>query len=174
MRQSEQEKLRSIVEEIERAVRRLDAIDTQIALRVEENTEMSHLKTVVGPVCAAAIVSHVETPCPWNWVNVSKSPPCWFGRTTLCGLPNMKIERKTPCMFNVSICRKSCLLKGCTCTHTGTAAANVGATLPEGSGVPGPVEAKNCAALSGFIEVIAPRTVPCKFIYQPSFSLMNL
>jgi transposase len=59
LRASEQERLCSSVAEIERATRHLDAIDGELVKMVSSNPEMTRLAVVVGPVCAAAIVSYV-------------------------------------------------------------------------------------------------------------------
>jgi transposase len=62
MTQGEQAKLQFIVEEIERQTRGLDAIDEQIAQGVATDPVMSRIAVVVGPACAASILSHVGSP----------------------------------------------------------------------------------------------------------------
>jgi transposase len=62
MTPGEQAKLQFIVEQIERETRGLDAVDEQIAQRVAKDPVMSCLAVVVGPACAASILSRVGSP----------------------------------------------------------------------------------------------------------------
>jgi transposase len=62
MTKGEETKLRCIVEQIEQQTKGLDAIDQELAKMVANNEEMSRLAAVVGPACAASIVSHVGAP----------------------------------------------------------------------------------------------------------------
>jgi transposase len=62
MTQGEETKLRFIVEQIEQQTKGLDALDQELAKMVANDAEMSWLAAVVGPACAASIVSHVGAP----------------------------------------------------------------------------------------------------------------
>jgi len=62
MMKGEETRLRFIVEQIERETRGLDAVDMEIAERVAKDAMMSLLAVIVGPACAASILSHVGSP----------------------------------------------------------------------------------------------------------------
>jgi len=62
MTTGEETKLRCIVEQIEHQTKGLDAIDQELAKMVANDEEMSRLAAVVGPACAASMVSHAGTP----------------------------------------------------------------------------------------------------------------
>jgi transposase len=62
MTTGEQGKLRSIVEQLEEQTRRLDAVDVKLATLVESDPIASRMAMVVGPACAAAVISHVGSP----------------------------------------------------------------------------------------------------------------
>lgn len=62
MTKGEEAKLVSIVEQIEQQTKGLDAVDRELSTRVSEDAEMSRLAVLVGPACAAAIMSHVGPP----------------------------------------------------------------------------------------------------------------
>jgi transposase len=62
MTRGEEKRLRCIVEQVEQQTRGLDAIDQELAEMVAKDEEMSRLASVVGPACAASIVSHVGAP----------------------------------------------------------------------------------------------------------------
>lgn len=62
MMSGEETRLRFIVEQIERETRGLDAVDTEIAERVAKDEVMSRMAVLVGPACAASVLSHVGSP----------------------------------------------------------------------------------------------------------------
>jgi transposase len=62
MTKGEETKLRSIVEQIEQQTKGLDAVDRELSEMVSKDEEMSRLAVVVGPACAASMVSHVGAP----------------------------------------------------------------------------------------------------------------
>jgi len=62
MTAGEQERLRVIAEQIELQTHRLDAVDAKLADLVAEDAVLTHMATVVGPACAAAIGSLVGSP----------------------------------------------------------------------------------------------------------------
>jgi transposase len=62
MTKGEETKLRCIVEQIEQQTKGLDAVDQELAELVSKDKEMSRLAVLVGPACAASIVSHVGAP----------------------------------------------------------------------------------------------------------------
>jgi transposase len=62
MTKGEETKLRCIVEQIELQTKGLDAVDQELAELVSKDKEMSFLAVVVGPACAAGMVSYVGAP----------------------------------------------------------------------------------------------------------------
>ncbi len=62
MTKGEEAKLRSIVEQIEQQTKALDAVDEELATMVTQDEEGSRLAVVVGPACAASILSHIGAP----------------------------------------------------------------------------------------------------------------
>lgn len=62
MTKGEETKLRSIVEQIEQQTKGLGVIDQELAEMVTKDAVMSQLARVVGPACAASIVSYVGSP----------------------------------------------------------------------------------------------------------------
>src|SRR5271166_452598 len=62
MTAGEETKLRCIVEQIELQTKGLDAIDQELAQMVAKDVEMSRMAVLVGPACAASILSHVGAP----------------------------------------------------------------------------------------------------------------
>jgi transposase len=66
MVREEEQRLRFLVEQIERETRGLDAVDDEIAKRVHRDPVMSQVAVVVGPACAAAIYSHLGSPLAYE------------------------------------------------------------------------------------------------------------
>jgi transposase len=66
MLDAERGKLRFIVEQIEQQRSGLDVVDKQLAELVDKHDTMKRLACVVGPVCAAAIVSEVGSPLDFD------------------------------------------------------------------------------------------------------------
>lgn len=62
MTKGEEEKLRTITEQIECHTRRLDLVDDHIEALVRKDVVLSRMATVVGPACAAAIEALVGSP----------------------------------------------------------------------------------------------------------------
>jgi transposase len=62
MRQSEEAMLRFLVENMEEHTKGIDALDDELAQRVKEDDVASRLAAVVGPACAASIVSRLGSP----------------------------------------------------------------------------------------------------------------
>jgi transposase len=62
MTTGEASKLRFIVEQIEQQTKGLDAVDRELGQKVAKDEVMKRLAAVVGPACAASIVSHVGSP----------------------------------------------------------------------------------------------------------------
>jgi transposase len=62
----EEQRLRFLVEQIERETRGLDALDDEIAKHVGRDPMMSLIAVVVGPACAAAIFSYVGSPLAYD------------------------------------------------------------------------------------------------------------
>jgi transposase len=62
MTKGEESKLCFVVEQIEQQTRGLDDVDQELAKMVKKNEVMSRLAVLVGPACAASIVSHVGSP----------------------------------------------------------------------------------------------------------------
>jgi transposase len=62
MVKGEQERMRFVVEQIYRETYALDALDAELAAHVAKDPMMSRLAVVVGPACAASIISHVGSP----------------------------------------------------------------------------------------------------------------
>jgi transposase len=66
MVKQEEERLRFIVEQIEREARGLDALDSEVTKRVRVDPIMSRIAVVVGPACAAAIFSYLGSPLAYQ------------------------------------------------------------------------------------------------------------
>jgi transposase len=62
MTKGEQSKIRFIVEQIEQQRRQMGSVDAQIAERVGKDEVMAQLATLVGPICAAAVICYVGSP----------------------------------------------------------------------------------------------------------------
>ena len=62
MTPGEQTRLGAIVEQIHAQTQRLDAVDARIAEAVAADVVMARIAVVVGPVCAATLMSHVGSP----------------------------------------------------------------------------------------------------------------
>lgn len=62
MTKGEQGKMVAIVEQLAEQLGRMDAVDAELAKLVEADPIASRLAVVVGPACAAALVSHVGSP----------------------------------------------------------------------------------------------------------------
>jgi transposase len=62
MTKGEEERLRFIVRQIEREATGLEELDVAIAEMVGHDPVMSQLAVVIGPACAASIVSHLGSP----------------------------------------------------------------------------------------------------------------
>jgi transposase len=63
---AEQKKMQFFVEQIEQQRRQLGAVDDQIVERVGKNEVMARLATLVGPVCAATLMSYVGSPLDFD------------------------------------------------------------------------------------------------------------
>lgn len=62
MTAAEEEKLRTLTEQIEIQTRRMDRVDAKLAELVQSDTVLSRMATVVGPACAASIGSLIGSP----------------------------------------------------------------------------------------------------------------
>jgi transposase len=62
MTKGEEDRLRFIVQQIERETSGLEELDAQIAEMVAHDPVMARLAVIVGPACAACIVSHLGSP----------------------------------------------------------------------------------------------------------------
>jgi transposase len=62
MTDGEQERLRTVVEQIELHNRRLDQVDAKLAELVEHDVVLRRVATIVGPACAAAVGALVGSP----------------------------------------------------------------------------------------------------------------
>jgi transposase len=66
MVEEEEQRLRFLVEQIEREARGLDALNDEIAKHVRRDPVMSQIAVVVGPACAAAIISYLGSPLAYD------------------------------------------------------------------------------------------------------------
>jgi transposase len=66
MMEEEERRLRFVVEQIERETRGLDALDDEIAKHVGRDAVTSQIAVVVGPACAAALVSYLGSPAAYD------------------------------------------------------------------------------------------------------------
>ena len=66
MTAGEEEKLRTVTEQIELQTRRMDRVDARLAELVQSDEVLSRMAAVVGPACAASIGSRIGSPLDFS------------------------------------------------------------------------------------------------------------